>query len=160
MRSEPSRIDDVRSLSDACRWLEHDLAVIRDTCGVDSLKTMASNLDALSLSTCFSGIGCPEATLQHITRGLRHFVGDDSIRESPNYFAFDVRRANRTELMLMDNAADFIFGDIEDLLSPKLQVLRSEAARVSLSDLQDIFKRWGSNPFCLILLGLLIFDFL
>jgi len=141
---QPCRVDAVRSLEDGCRRVEHNLAVVREQFGGQAaLQGMARAMRGLTMSTCFSGIGCPEVTLGCITHGLRQFV-DSNVPDPPHEFACDMRGANREELMMLTGSDCCIFGNVEDFLPEALQVLKSEAHRMELDDLSAIFSRQNS----------------
>ena len=88
----PEQIPDVRSLSDAARWLEHSLAVLLRSVEDDQrklavLKRMSKCMQRLTLSTAFSGTGGPENALNSIAHGLKHFTGCKETRQPRPMFA-------------------------------------------------------------------------
>eukprot|EP00959_Pyramimonas_sp_CCMP1952_P296321 6198863-Pyramimonas_sp.AAC.1 len=135
------RCNTVKSLEDAFRWTEHNLAVLSNNASAApaGLEGLAKVAHDMAHSSAFSGVGAPEAALGMVLRRLGDAVG--TTLRCENKFAIEKREESRVELMCHDCAPTCVFEDMMDFVNPKVRrVLESQGARMKFDDIVKIFK--------------------
>ena len=150
MSEPPERIDVVKTLADAFKWVEHDLAILESLARAGRIgHTLKRRLRTLSLSTSFSGTGGPENAVNAIEKAIRCFYGggDDDLKPQ-NDWAVEWFDESRAELQMLPNAPKHIFTDITAFLRLGVQVeMRELAPHMSFDKLRDLLIKGAQRLF-------------
>ena len=141
--AKPQQCREVRDLKDSMRFMEHNLAltteIIQRLDGTSSLASIAKAEQTISMSTCFSGVGCPEQTRHMCGKVLQHFL-EQPCECGPHVFAIECDSQNQCELLTCFAAPDCLFSKVEDFVNPKVRdMLLTHGHTLEFRALQRIF---------------------
>ena len=135
----PTLVPCVRSLQDTFRWIEHYFSVISKDAPT-AIDEISRNIESLSISTSFSGVGGIENTMDCLYHGCCAFARRPPNRRPRNVYACELLDESRFELRMPDHPPAHLFSDITDFIAPEFRrELRNESPRMTHRDLERLF---------------------